>query len=137
MYLFSSFFYTGCGGPSAEEKLKMEEQRLADSIAISSRSVDSIATIGETTLPDSFCDDSSNESNTEIDTTNDTTPFIAEQDTTKNDKEKSISQQIVEAYPIFKIFLNPKPNIYTGIGTTINVFPYFYMFGTFLSLLFL
>lgn len=124
---FLPFFYTGCGGPSAEEKLKAEDQRKADSIAGTS----------DILISDTFYNDSSNESITELDTTNDTTPFIAKQDTSKNDKEKSISQQIVEAYPIFKIFLNPKPNIYRGIGTTINVFPYFFLFGTFLSLLFL
>ncbi|MFZ4796925.1 MAG: hypothetical protein ACOYMA_05490 [Bacteroidia bacterium] len=132
---FLPFFRSGCNTPSAEEKLNAEQQHQADSIAICTRNADSIAGISDIILPDSFSNDSTTESITEIDTMDFRAPFKTKQDSIKNDKEKSISQQIVEAFPIFRILLNPEPNIYTGIGTTINVFPYFFLFGTFLSLL--
>jgi hypothetical protein len=54
-----------------------------------------------------------------------------------NNKEEYLSATLTKKYPFLKIFLNPEPNVYTGIGMSINALPYVFQFGTFLSVLFL
>ena len=127
------FFYTGCGGPSAEEKAKQEAQRQADSIAKATSEMDSLVSLDSDTIE------------TEIplvNTNNIDTPAIEnsfnENDADKsNNKEENLSATLTKKYPFLKIFLNPEPNVFTGIGMSINALPYVFQFGTFLSLLFL
>jgi hypothetical protein len=130
---FLPFFYTGCGGPSAEEKAKQEAQNQADSIAEATREMDSLVSLDSDTVETKI---------PLVNTNNIDTPAIEnsfnENDADKsNNKEEYLSATLTKRYPFLKIFLNPEPNVYTGIGMGINALPYVFQFGTFLSLLFL
>jgi hypothetical protein len=130
---FLPFFYTGCGGPSAEEKVKQESQRLADSIAKATREMDSLMILDsdtveiETPLVDT----------NHIDTSAIGNSFNGNDADNSNNKEEYLSATLTKKYPFLKIFLNPEPNVFTGIGMSINALPYVFQFGAFLSLLFL
>lgn len=130
---FLPFFYTGCGGPSAEEKAKQEAQHQADSIANATREIDSLKSLDSDTI----------EIETPLGNTNNIDTSAIENNDKENDaansnkKEEYLSTTLTKKYPFLKIFLNPEPNVYTGIGMSINTLPYVFQFGTFLSLLFL
>ncbi len=130
---FLPFFYTGCGGPSAEEKAKLEAQHQADSITKITYKIDSLATIN----PDTFEIQTPLTETNNIDTAAIENNLKENNADNSNDKEENLSTTLTKKYPILKIFLNPEPNIYTGIGMSINVLPFVFQFGTFLSLLFL
>lgn len=126
------FFYSSCGGPSEEEKMKMEEKRIQDSI-------DNV--IGLTTMNNS---DSViayanpvivSENNDDIQENAAAKPQLTKNKTFNNDKP--YSNTICNKYPFFKPILVPKENNYTGLASALNVFEVIYLFSCFISLLLL
>jgi hypothetical protein len=125
------FFQSGCGSPSAEEKAKQEAQHQADSIAKATREMDSLMSIEPDTIETPLVDTN------HIDTSAiGNSPNQNDADNSNN-KEEYLSGILTKKYPFLKIFLNPEPNVYTGIGMSMNALPYVFQFGTFLSVLFL
>ncbi len=130
---FLPFFYSGCGGPSAEEKAKQEAQLQADSIAEGTREMDSLMILDSDTIEiETPLVDTNN-----IDTSAIGNSFNQNEADNSNNKEECLTLKLTKKYSFLKIFLNPEPNVYTGIGMSINTLPYVFQFGTFLSLLFL
>jgi hypothetical protein len=130
---FLPFFYSGCGGPSAEEKAKQEAQLQADSIAKATSGMDSLMSFE----PDTF---QANIGNSEYSATVsmpiDTIAKNNEAFNYLND-DQNLSLTIIKKFPILKPLLNPEQNVFTGLGTAINLIPLMFIFGTFLSMLFL
>ncbi|MES2655922.1 MAG: hypothetical protein V4620_10060 [Bacteroidota bacterium] len=122
---FLPFFQNGCS-PSAEEKVKIEEKRIADSIASATASADSIVTQKPQTLVETTVDSIN---------TNNSTVSTPGHDATQ--KEKRISVQVAEQFPLLKPLLNPAQDISTGVGTIIDCSPYIMAVCTFLCLLLL
>jgi hypothetical protein len=130
---FLPFFQSGCGGPSAEEKAKQKAQRQADSIAKATSEMDSLMGLESDTIEieTPFVDTS------HIDTSAiGNSPNQNDADNSNN-KEEYLSAILTKKYHFLKIFLNPEPNVYTGIGMSMNALPYVFQIGTFLSVLFL
>lgn len=130
---FLPFFYSGCGGPSAEEKAKQEAQRQADSIVKATSEMDSLMSFE----PDTF---QANIGNSEYSATV-SMPIdtIAKNNEALNylNDDENLSLTIIKKFPILKPLLHPEQNVYTGLGTAINLFPLMFLFGAFLSMLFL
>lgn len=126
---FLPFFQSGCGSPSAEEKAKQEAQFQADSIAKATREMDSLMSFE----PDTF---QANISSATVSMPVDT---IAKNNEAFNylSDDQNLSLTIIKNFPILKPLLHPEQNVYTGLGTAINLFPLMFLFGTFLSMLFL
>ncbi len=130
---FLPFFHSGCGSPSAEEKLKMEAQHQADSIAEATREMDSLVSL----YPDTFqANISYSADSTAVSEPVDTNAKENQVFNYLNDDE-NLSLTIIKKFPILKPLLNPEQNVYTGLGTAINLFPLMFLFGAFLSMLFL
>ncbi len=130
---FLPFFQSGCGGPSAEEKAKQEAQRQADSIANATREMDSLMSFE----PDTF---QANIGNSEYSATvSEPIDTIAKNNEAFNylNDDENLSLTIIKKFPILKPLLNPEQNVYTGLGTAINLFPLMFLFAAFLSMLFL
>lgn len=130
---FLPFFQSGCGGPSAEEKAKQEAQNQVDSIAEATREMDSLVSIYSDTIKIEIPIVDTNNNDTTAFENNDKENDAAN----SNKKEDYLSSTLTKKYPFLKIILNPEPNVYTGIGMSINALPYVFQFGTFLSVLFL
>ncbi|MES2380081.1 MAG: hypothetical protein V4538_03510 [Bacteroidota bacterium] len=122
---FLPFFQNGCG-PSAEEKVKAENKRLADSIAKITAIQDSIALQKNEPVASEEIDSIIIDSN-----------IVSKSNNTTTEKEKRISVQVAEQIPLLKPFLNPTEDISTGVGTIIDSLPYFAFVCTFLCLLLL
>lgn len=130
---FLPFFYSGCGGSGAEEKAKQEAKHQADSIAEVTREMDSLVSL----YPDTFQANISY--NTDSTTVSDSIDTIAKDNQVFNylNDDENLSLTIIKKFPILKPLLNPEQNVYTGLGTVINLFPLMFLFGAFLSMLFL
>ncbi len=130
---FLPFFQSGCGSPSAEEKANQEAQHQADSIAKATREMDSLVSL----YPDTF--------QANISAVDDSITVAEPVDTIRKENQvfnylnddENLSLSIIKKYPILKPLLNPDKNVYTGLGTAINLFPLMFLFGAFLSILFL
>ena len=122
---FLPFFQNGCG-PSAEEKVKAENKRLADSIANATAIADSIAQqTNEPVISE------------EIDSIHIDSSIVSKPINTTTEKEKRISVQVAEEFPFLKPLLNHDGDISTGVGSVIDSSPYFVFIYTSLCLLLL
>jgi len=131
------FFYTGCG-PSAKEMAAKEKAKQDSIEAVRKAGIDtsSVKTIPEDTvkplsdaeklalLKDSIREKQALDSLDKTATEND-------------DKEKNLSDIIVEKHPFFRPFLLPEPNTYTGLGQVINLLNYAFFCSLFISFLLL
>lgn len=123
---FLPFFQNGCG-PSAEEKVKTEQKRQADSIANANTLKDSVAS--QKNKPVISVTDS-----IDIDST-DAADLKTYHDIPQ--KEKRISVELAEQFPFLKSLLNPAEAISTGAGSIIDCSPYILTVSTFLCMLLL
>lgn len=128
---FLPFFQSGCG--SAEEKAKQEAQHQADSIAKATREMDSLMILDSDTFQANIS------YNADSITVSEPVDTITKENQVFNylNDDENLSLTIIKKFPILKPLLNPEQNVYTGLGTAINLFPLMFLFGTFLSMLFL
>ncbi|MES2726516.1 MAG: hypothetical protein V4643_05400 [Bacteroidota bacterium] len=122
---FLPFFQNGCG-PSAEEKVKAENKRLADSIAKINAIQDSIALQKNEPVASEEMDSIIIDSN-----------IVSKPGHDATKKEKRISVELAEQFPYLKPLLNPAEAVSTGVGSIIDSSPYILTVCTFLCLLLL